>query len=73
MSIYRRFYGTDPSVIVLYDEFSVPSSHPFSSNKAMAEVLEAHRLWHQSAIIFHLFIYHYNDIYLLYQPLSSIY
>lgn len=28
---------------------------------------------YKSAIIFHLFIYHYNDIYPLYQPLSSIY
>ena len=28
---------------------------------------------YKSAIIFYLFIYHYNDIYPLYQPLSSIY
>ena len=38
MSIYRWLYGTDPSIIVLYDEFSVPSSHPFSSDKVMEEV-----------------------------------
>lgn len=44
MSIYRWLYGTDPPIIVLYDVFSVPSSHPFSSNKVMEEVLEAHHL-----------------------------
>ena len=49
MSIYRWLYGTDPSIIVLYDVFSVPSSHPFSSNKVKGVVLEAHHLWHQSA------------------------
>ena len=49
MSIYRWFYGTDPPIIVLYDVFSVPSSPPFSSDKVMEVVLEAHHLWHQSA------------------------
>ena len=44
MSIYRWFYGTDPPIIVLYDESSVPSSPPFSSDKVMEEVLEAHHL-----------------------------
>ena len=48
MNIYCWLYGTDPPVIVLYDVFSVPSSHPFSSDKEMEEVLEAHHWWHQS-------------------------
>ena len=49
MSIYRWLYGTDPPIIVLYDESSVPFSHPFSSDKGKGEVLEAHHWWHQSA------------------------
>ena len=40
--------GTNPSVIVLYDVFSALSSHPFSSDKVMVEVREAHHWWHQS-------------------------
>ena len=44
MSIYRWLYGTDPPIIVLYDESSVPFSHPFSSDKVKGAALEAHHL-----------------------------
>ena len=42
--------GKQHGIIVLYDEFSGPSSHPFSSNKEMGAVPEAHHWWHQSAL-----------------------
>ena len=50
LSVDSRLYGTDLSIIVLYDVFSALSSHPFSSNKVKGVVLEAHHWWHQSAL-----------------------
>lgn len=49
LSVDSRLYGTDLSIIVLYDVFSALSSHPFSSDKVKGVVLEAHHWWHQSA------------------------